>query len=121
MNYTFSHKLSYIFSYSVHQIIKRQYPQQYSPTESNASKDILPSSSNCELPEITIEDIKDNYDELLFFIGFPDYGTYKPLFECPIQKAADKFVFDSSAMKTDGKKRGSEKEALNCEFYMVLI
>lgn len=61
-------------------------------TKSKASKVILPSFSdnftNCELPEITIEDIKDSNDKM-FFTGLPDYDTYNALFECLIHQEAD--------------------------------
>lgn len=36
---------------------------------------------NCEFLEIIIDDIKDNNDKMLFYIGFFDYGIYKVLFE----------------------------------------
>lgn len=113
-------------NYSVHQIVKGPSPQHRNldidPTDSKVSKDIVPSSldnfSNCELPEITIDDIKDNNDKMLFYTGLPDFGTYKALFESLIQQGADKLVLDSSAMKTetDGKKgepRGSLELRMN--------
>lgn len=97
------------------------------PTDSKASKDILPSTldnfSKCEFPEITIDDIKDNNDKMLFYTGLPDYGTYKALFESLIQ-GADKLVLDSSAMKTetDAKKGGAKRKLrIEDEFFMVLM
>lgn len=119
-------------NYSVHQIVKGPSPQHRNldidPTDSKVSKDIVPSSldnfSNCELPEITIDDIKDNNDKMLFYTGLPDFGTYKALFESLIQQGADKLVLDSSAMKTetDGKKGGAKRKLrIEDEFFMVLM
>lgn len=98
--------------------MKGPFPQHLNldtPTESKATKDILPSSdnfSNCQLPEITIEHIKDNNDKMLFYTGLPDYGMYMALFECLIQQGADTLVLDSSAVKTetDAKKGGAKRK-----------
>lgn len=111
------------FSYSVHQIVKGPSPQPPNldiPTESKASKVILPSFSdnftNCELPEITIEDIKDSNDKILFYTGLSDCDTYKTLFECLIQQRADKLVLDYSAVKTEtDAKKGRAKRKLRIE------
>ena len=59
-------------------------------------------TSNCDLPQITVEDIKDCSEKKnVVYIGLTDYSTYNTLFDCLMQKRADSFVLDTTAMEKE--------------------
>lgn len=70
------------------------------------------------MPEITIEDIKDSNEQVLFYTGLPDYCTFNALFESLIKIGADKMNIDDGSIMN---RLSARKLRPVDEFLMVLM
>ena len=70
-------------------------------------------------PEITIEDIKDSKEDMVFYTGLPDFNTFNALFQSLMDCGADKLCTENDSQGNSTLKNRKLRRV--DEFLMVLM